>query len=181
MVQAHSGPAHFIAVCFPSRIPKNSTAHWLRQDTPGESLLVCFLSHSSLQLVFFRTYHPVKKKKIKWCNSSYLLITLCSDLESAKAPKFIKLKIEKHMLAELADAHACLASKHAKCFAVQPSNFSGIFFIALRDTQFLFFCFYISNRFFTDIRFCSLIGKTQVIKVAALLFLWSEQIVANVP
>ena len=161
---------------------KNSTAHWLRQNTPGESLLVCFLSHSSLWLVFFRTYHPVKKKTetIKWCKS-YLLITLCSDLESAKAPKFIKLKIQKHVLAELRDAHACLASMHAKCFAVQPSHFSGIFFSALREIQFLFFCFYISNRFFTDIRFCSLIGKTQIIKVAASLFLWGEQIVANVP
>lgn len=161
MVQAHSDPAHCIAVCFPSRMPKNSTAHWLRQNTPGESLIVCFLSHSSLQLVFFRTYHPVTKKPIKWCNS-YLLITLCSDLESAKAQKFIKLKIEKHMLADLRDAHACLASMHAKCFAVGTSHFSSIFFSALRDIQFIFFCFYISNRFFTDIRFCSLIGETQV-------------------
>lgn len=94
----------------------------------------------------------------------YLLITLFSNLESAKAPKFIKLKTEKHMLAGLRDAHACLAGIQAICFAVQPSHFSGILFGALRDIPFLFFCFYISNRFFTDIGFCSLIGKTQVIK-----------------
>lgn len=111
----------------------------------------------------------------------YLLITLFSNLESAKAPKFIKLKIEKHMLAGLRDAHACLAGIQAICFAVQPSHFSGILFGALRDIPFLFFCFYISNRFFYRHRILQSNRENSGNKVAVSLFLWGEQIFANLP
>lgn len=47
------------------------------------------------------------------------------------------MKIEKHMVAELRGAHGFLAGIYAKCFAVWLSQFSGIFFSALGDIQFL--------------------------------------------